>query len=57
MNARDRNRAEFPKLAQLMDQARARYGADVKLVAGIEDGREIGKVDDEFRKAASEVSE
>ena len=35
--SRDKNRAEFPGLAQLMDTFRALYGDNVKLVHG-EDG-------------------
>lgn len=55
MNARDRNRGEFPGLAELMDSFRALYGDNVKLVAGIEGGKEIGKVDDDLRKTAREA--
>ena len=41
--SREKNRAEFPGLAQLMDTFRALYGDNVKLVHGEEGGREIGK--------------
>lgn len=43
MNARDRNRAEFPGLAQVMDAFREQFGDDVKLLHGEESGKEIGK--------------
>ena len=46
---RDRRRAEFPGLAEMVDAFRAK-GFDVRLLAGIERGKEIGKVDDELRE-------
>ena len=47
---RERNRREFPKLAGLLDMVREFY-PEARLVAGIEDGREIGKVDDALRRS------
>lgn len=41
--SRERNRAEFPGLAALMDAFRKLYGDNVKLVHGEESGKEIGK--------------
>jgi hypothetical protein len=41
--SRERNRAEFPGLAALMDTMRELYGENVKLVHGEEAGKEIGK--------------
>lgn len=55
MNTRDRNRDAFPQLAGLVDQFRKVFGDDVKLIAGIENGKEIGKVDDELRASAREA--
>ena len=49
MSERERNRADFPKLADMIDMVRA-YHPSVRLVAGIENGREVGKVDDEMRQ-------
>lgn len=40
--SRDKNRADFPELAALVDQFRA-AGMDVKLIHGEEGGKEIGK--------------
>lgn len=41
--SREKNRAEFPQLAALVDEVR-RYFPDAKLVHGEEGGREIGKL-------------
>lgn len=41
---RERNRADFPLLAGMLDMVRATY-PEARLVGGIEHGREIGKVD------------
>lgn len=41
--SRERNRAEFPGLAALMDTMRELYGNDVRLIHGEEGGKEIGK--------------
>jgi hypothetical protein len=41
--SRERNRAEFPGLAALMDTMRELYGNNVKLLHGEEAGKEIGK--------------
>lgn len=41
MSAAD-NRAAFPETAELMDELRAVFGPDVKLVWASEGGREIG---------------
>lgn len=49
------NRAAFPQLAALVDEIRERY-PEARLVAGIEDWREIGKVDDELRVAYGQAS-
>lgn len=43
-------RAEHPGLAALGDELRAAFPG-VKLLGGIEDGREVGKVDDSLRRA------
>lgn len=48
MNERERNRQQFPQLAGLVDAFR-KEGFEVKLLAGIENGREIGAVDDALR--------
>lgn len=45
---RDQNRADFPRLAALVDEVRARFPG-AKLLAGVEDDREVGRVDDELR--------
>ena len=37
------NRAAFPQLAAAVDLFRAHFGPGVRLVYGIEDGRELGK--------------
>lgn len=47
---RERNRREFPKLAGILDMVREFY-PEARLVAGIEDGCEIGKVDDALRRS------
>lgn len=47
--SREQNRANFPELAVTVDAFRAK-GFDVRLLAGIERGKEIGKVDDELRE-------
>ena len=47
--SREQNRANFPELAALVDAFRAK-GFDVRLLAGIERGKEIGKVDDALRE-------
>jgi len=52
---RESNRDQFPGLASIVDQFRAVFGPDVKLIAGIENGREIGKVDDDLRESAREA--
>lgn len=41
--ARQRNRAAFPGLAAIMDDVRAAFGDDVKLVHGVESGQTVGK--------------
>lgn len=41
--SRERNRAEFPGLAALMDTMRETFGDSVRLVHGEEGGKEIGK--------------
>lgn len=55
MSKRARNREQFPEMAKLVDECRAIFGDGVKLVAGIERGREIGKVDGALRKTARET--
>ncbi|MEJ7746325.1 MAG: hypothetical protein WKF61_06160 [Luteimonas sp.] len=55
MNDRDQNRADFPKLAEMVDMVRSTC-PDVKLVGGIEEGREIGKVSDELRELYREAA-
>ncbi len=45
--AKARNRAEFPKVAAIMDECRAAFGPDVKMAHVVEGGRELGKpIDD-----------
>ena len=57
MNQRERNRKDFPQLAGMVDEFRRIFGPDVKLVAGIERGREVGKVDDKLRRTYAEECE
>ena len=49
MSEREANRVAFPSLAEMVDMVRA-YHPGVRLVAGIEGDREVGKVDDEMRR-------
>lgn len=43
MSEAESNRAAFPETAKLVDELRAVFGPDVKLVWASEGGREIGK--------------
>lgn len=38
-----RNREQFPGLAKIVDEFRAVFGPDVKLIYGEENGKKIGK--------------
>lgn len=42
MSQRDKNRADFPYAAQLLDEYRKVFGEGVKLVYAKENGNEIG---------------
>lgn len=53
MNARDRNRQQYPATAAMVDEVR-RVFPEARLVAAIEAGREVGKVTDELRALARE---
>ena len=43
MTAAAKNRAEFPAAAHILDEFRAEFGKEVKLLYAVEGGREIGK--------------
>lgn len=43
------HRAAYPKLADLVDDFRKSHPG-ARLLAGIEDGREVGRVDDDLRE-------
>lgn len=51
---RDRNRAQFPTVAGMVDEVRKFFGPGVKLLHGQEpDGREVGKAPDYFSGGVS----
>lgn len=43
MNARERNRADFPHAAQRMDELREVFGEGVRLVWAMEGSKAVGK--------------
>jgi hypothetical protein len=43
VSERDDNRAAFPMTAAMLDQFRAVFGADTRVVHAQENGREIGR--------------
>jgi hypothetical protein len=45
MSQRDKNRADFPMAAMLLDEFRKHFGEGVKLVYASENGKVIGKLD------------
>jgi hypothetical protein len=45
MSQRDKNRADFPMAAMLLDELKKHFGEGVKLVYASENGKTIGKVD------------
>lgn len=44
MQQRNKNRAEFPNAAAILDEFRKHFGEGVKLVYAAENGKTIGKV-------------
>lgn len=45
MQQRNKNRAEFPNAAAVLDEFRRHFGEGVKLVFAAENGKTIGKAD------------
>lgn len=43
MTPAERNRADFPTVAKVLDDCRRVFGADTKLRHAVENGKEIGR--------------